>query len=69
LIYNINTNIKQPTIIFTSKEYWYPNGYFININPNSIVNYIVNGNYIEIYNTNNNKNNGQTVTVNIIAKN
>eukprot|EP01084_Bolivina_argentea_P286859 492156_1 len=69
LMYEVNTDISKPTIIYTNLEYWYPNGFNLNVMPNSdIVTYKINGNYVEIYNSNDNKYNGQNVTVTITPK-
>ena len=66
LIYEMNTNIKEPTIIFCSLEYWYLNGYDVNVEPHGgAVISVVNGNYVELYNTNEEKYNGQQVKVTI----
>eukprot|EP01084_Bolivina_argentea_P073843 133969_1 len=73
LIYEMNTNIyNQPTIIYKSDKYWYPNGFTLDIeteNKNeAIANYNVYDNYVEIYNSKDSKFNGQQVTVTIVPK-
>ena len=62
LVYDMDKSIKEPTIIYTNKKYWYPNGYKLNINPQNTYDVRTNGNYIEVYNGNST----QTVTINII---
>ena len=71
LIYDINTQIvKDPTIVYWSKTYWYPKGYDIEISPqNLIVNVSDNGdNYIYLYNTDDSKLNSQTVTITLSSQ-
>ena len=69
MIYTMDTSIQEPTIIYTNSKYWYINGYNLNIqSPQNAVTYKQYGDYIEIFNSNDNQYNGQTVTVNITPK-
>eukprot|EP01083_Nonionella_stella_P071620 192504_1 len=67
LIYEMDTSIFEPTIIYLGNTYWYPRGYILEVDPEDAVIYSVEGDYVEVYN-NEEKYNGKNVTVSINPK-
>ena len=69
LIYAIDTSIKEPTTIYLNKQYWYPNGYELVVVPDDEAVFpSERGNYIDVYNSDENKYNGQSVRIQINPK-
>eukprot|EP01084_Bolivina_argentea_P149859 261739_1 len=68
LVYEMNTNIVEPTVIYTSLEFWYTKGFDLQILPVNIVTFKMYGNFIEIYNVDDDKYNGETLTVTITPR-
>ena len=68
LVFAMNTDIEAPTIIFTNLKYWYPDGFRMDIEPQDAVRTSINGQYIELYNSQNQNYDGKNVTVTIIPK-
>jgi endoglycosylceramidase len=33
LVFRSNTDVQQPTLIYLNEEWWYPNGYTVDITP------------------------------------
>ena len=70
LRYTIDTEIREPTVIYFNQEYWYPNGVEVSVSPsgNQLVTYQIIGSYLELYNTDDANQNGGLVEVNVTAK-
>jgi len=69
LIYAIDTDIREPTSIYINAQYWYPDGYSLQIVPdNDAVFASDRGNFIDIYNSEDAKYNGQSVRIQINPK-
>ena len=68
LVFAMNTDIEAPTIIFTNLKYWYPDGFRMDIEPQDTVRTSINGQYIELYNSQNQTDDGKNVTVTITPK-
>ena len=68
LVFNINIDIRQPTIVYINEELNYPTGFDINISPiNSLTWNSTNGNYYEFKPVTSTKNN-TTITIFITPK-
>lgn len=68
LVFNINTTIPQPTIIYINEELNYPHGFDINVSPNDTLTWNSSErNYYEFSPTASTKN-GTIITILITAK-
>ena len=68
LVFNINTTIQQPTIVYINQELNYPHGFDINVSPNNTLTWNSSErNYYEFSATTSTKN-GMIITIFITAK-